>query len=102
MIIRYQFREFLNQINFYKNTYFLTGDKASSALATTEGLNAVYINEPTIKGNSSFTAQGFSNDTISLQFAPPIGSVVYEMAVSFGEVFIKFKDSDNIIHLNVT
>ncbi len=92
MIIRYQFREFLKKINFNKNTYFITGDKASSALATTEGLNAIYINAPHHNGANSFTARGFSNEKINLRFDPPIGSIVYEMAVAYGEIFVKFKD----------
>jgi len=97
MIIRDQFKEFLRQINFHKGTYFLTADKSNVALARTEGLHPIYfplsfgfyLNNPEISFYKINTKGG---ETI--EFRVPIGKLIYEMAVEFGNIRVKFGDKE--------
>jgi DNA-binding protein len=94
MSIRFQFKKFLNQIDFHKGTFFLTADKSNSVLAQAEGLCPIYIPYPKF---SSTQLQHFPlvSDTKKVdervkQFTlnVPLGNIIYEMAVSFGEIII--------------
>jgi DNA-binding protein len=98
MEIRSQFKKFLSQIDFHKGTYFLTGDKSCSTLAQAEGLRPIYIPHPhrstrnsgllprvTIPGKAGETSQPLSVNV-------SLGNIIYEMAVSFGEIVISCGD----------
>lgn len=98
MMIRHQFRQFISQINFHKNTFFLTADKTSAALAMTEGVDSIYIPDPVINGNKNFPADSISDGVNTLRFDPTIGNVIYEMAVSFGCIYVKV--GEKIIQLS--
>jgi len=97
MIIRDQFKEFLKQINFHKGTYFLTADKSNVALARTEGLHPIYfplsfgfyLNNPEI---SPYKINIRDEEAIELRV--PIGKLIYEMAVEFGNIRVKFGDKE--------
>lgn len=94
MSIRYQFKKFLNQIDFHKGTFFLTADKSNSVLAQAEGLNPIYIPYPkylsaqfehSLLGSNS---KKLNEDDRQLTLNVPLGNIIYEMAVSFGEIII--------------
>ena len=94
MSIRYQFKRFLNQIDFHKGTFFLTADKSNSALAQAEGLSPIYI--PYTKYVSAQfehsplvpNCDNLNEDGKQLTLNVPLGNIIYEMAVSFGEIII--------------
>lgn len=94
MTIRYQFKKFLNQIDFHKGTFFLTADKSNSALALAEGLHPIYVSYSNL---SSKKADPFypikipeekEADENQLSINVPLGNIIYELAVSFGEIII--------------
>ncbi len=97
MIIRDQFKEFLKQINFHKGTYFLTADKSNTALARTEGLHPIYFPFPfkhyedhaEFKSNYMRTRGGEEID-----ISVPLGRLIYEIAVQFGTIKVKWADKE--------
>mgnify|MGYP001799487259 CR=1 FL=1 len=90
MAIRNQFKNFLRQIDFHKGTYFLTSDKSNAALAMAEGLRPIYITPPTRLGQLVEPIQLRDDEGKSiLDMQVPIGNVLYEMAVTFGEIMLK-------------
>lgn len=94
MAIRYQFKKFLNQIDFHKGTFFLTADKSCSALAQAEGLRPIYIpysNECTKKDvpfDPIRIPEKMEKSGKQLNMNVPLGNIIYELAVSFGEIII--------------
>lgn len=98
MAIRYQFKKFLSQIDFHKGTFFLTADKSCSALAQAEGLCPIYIpyshlfaDNPRPFSITECYEKGIEG-TGELTFSAPLGSILYELAVSFGEIIISCGD----------
>lgn len=103
MSIRTQFKKFLNQIDFHKGTFFLTTDKSNSALAQAEGLSPIYIPYSSaspvsdLSDNSDFFTSIKIPDKpdekgIQLTLNVPLGNIIYEMAVSFGEIIVSCGD----------
>ncbi len=94
MAIRYQFKKFLNQIDFHKGTFFLTADKSNSAMAQAEGLCPIYMPYMNLVTQSSSTFVpprlpiNKKEEENQLTIDVPIGNIIYEMAVSFGEIII--------------
>ena len=92
MMIRGQFKSFLSQMDFHKGTYFLTADKTNSALAQAEGLNPIYLGY----SGKNKSIEGFSvvneDNGEKIQFHPSLGNLIYEMAVSFGQIVIQSGD----------
>lgn len=92
MTIRNQFKRFLRQIDFHKGTYFLTADKSNSALALAEGLHPIYITHPGRRSNEflpmQVTNEGTEKDVEDFQIRPALGTLLYELCVSHGEILI--------------
>lgn len=97
-IIRKQFRQFLKGLNMNHNAFFLTGDKTSHSIALTEGLRSIYLeydfNLPDGFGVESLSDYLAAHPKMGKApyrtwFSPTnIGSVMYELAVSLGEMEI--------------
>lgn len=93
MIIRDQFKAFLKEINFHKGTYFLTADKSNTALARTEGLHPIYFPFPFdyFINHSEFSPYCIkTKDEEELTINVPLGKLIYEIAVQFGTIKIKW------------
>jgi len=98
MTIRYQFKRFLSQIDFHKGTFFLTSDKSNYAMAQAEGLHPIYIPYPGIpfRNGSSISIdpvripEKVEEDGKQIMLNVPIGNLIYELAISFGEIIISF------------
>ncbi|MGD2093196.1 MAG: ribonuclease P subunit p25 family protein [Candidatus Aminicenantes bacterium] len=94
MTIRYQFKKFLNQVDFHKGTFFLTADKSNSVLAQAEGLRPIYIPYSNLppKNYAPFNPIQIPGKVEEgqkqLSINVPLGSIIYELAVSFGEIII--------------
>jgi DNA-binding protein len=96
MIIRDQFKTFLRQLGFHKGAYFLTGDKSSAALAKAEGLRSLYIKQPHVKAESMRNMSVKSPTVVckpaDITFEVPVGSLIYELAVQFGTMGVRWGD----------
>jgi len=97
MIIRDQFKDFLKQINFHKGTYFLTADKSNTALARAEGLHPIYFPFPTgfYENKTDFTPyvmHTIEGEAITIRV--PIGKLIYELAVQFGTIKIRWNNEE--------
>ena len=88
MIIRQQYKQFLKDINFHKNTFFLTSDKSNAALSTAEGIDSLYLEISGLSQKSEGLMSGKSH--VKMPVSVPIGSLIYELAVSFEGIFLKF------------
>jgi DNA-binding protein Alba len=97
-VIRDQFKTFLRQIGFHKGAFFVTADKSNAVLAQTEGLNSLYYQTPPW---SSLLMQGetvepprvdFDGEGVTLSI--PLGKLIYELTVEFGEIWIAYDDSE--------
>ena len=92
MAIRNQFKKFLRQLDFHKGIFFLTADKSNSALATAEGLHSIYMAPPHLKNNafirSSKLTDKNSNPQNELRMNVPLGSIIYELTLSFKEIAV--------------
>jgi DNA-binding protein len=94
MTIRYQFKKFLNQIDFHKGTFFLTADKSNSALALAEGLHPIYVPYSNLSSKNidpfypiKIPEKKEANKN-QLNINVPLGNIIYELAISFGEIII--------------
>ena len=97
MIIRDQFKAFLKQINFHKGIYFLTADKSNTALARTEGLHPIYFPFPFdfFKNHSEISPYSIeTKNGEKLTINVPLGKLIYEMAVQFGTIKIKWNNKE--------
>lgn len=98
--IRSQFKDFVQKIDFHKGTYFLTSDKSCAAMAMAESLDPVYLKLPPYQalGGKNGAIPSFflnsDNDEPDLVFDVPIGSILYELAVSFGEIVLGFGEEN--------
>jgi len=89
MIIRDQFKRFLRQIDFHKGIYFLTADKSCAALARAEGLHPLYLKFPywDFRHQKEFMSyELYAKKSINIHV--PIGGLIYELAIQFGEINI--------------
>ncbi|MGB9743413.1 MAG: hypothetical protein ACPLW9_01730 [Minisyncoccales bacterium] len=98
MIIRDQFKRFLQQINFHKGSFFLTADKSSTALARAEGLHPIYISFPFKRFVDSKELSLFCFP-MGIRVNMPIGNLIYEAAVQFGTIKIKEKDESKEVEI---
>jgi len=89
MIIRDQFKRFLRQIDFHKGTHFITADKSNAALAEAEGLHSIYVQSHHMKDKM------VPLEVDGITVVVPIGKLIYEMAVQFGTIRIKWKNSED-------
>ena len=98
MAIRNQFKNFLNQVNFHKGTFFLSTDKSCTAMAMAEGLCPVYIpyNHLANDNLEPFSITGpqenGGKESHKITFSAPLGNILYELAVSFGEIVVSCGD----------
>jgi len=77
-LIRDQFRNFLKQLDFYKGSYFVTGDFDNATLAEAEGLTTLYILKPEI-----------SAGPYQLAMEVCVSEILYELAVALEPLSIK-------------
>lgn len=102
MTIRNQFKTFLRQIDFHKGTYFLTSDKSNAAMAMAEGLNPILIGLPFIDTNRMIPPITLKDENEpgknEIRLDIQVGKVIYEMAVTFGEISICYKNNKIRIH----
>jgi DNA-binding protein len=119
MLIRDQFKQFLRQMDFHKNSFFLTADKSNASLARTEGLHSILF-RPGNRSSLLEETQEWSKRNwkiitppkieckiiqsedpnippikSSINFSIPLGSLIYELAVEFGMIKIEW-DGGNI------
>lgn len=98
MAIRHQFKKFLNQVDFHKGTFFLTADKTCSVLAQAEGLSPVYVSYAHLNSRQfdfftpTHIPDKLENGTNRLTLNVPLGNIIYELAVSFGEIIVSCGD----------
>lgn len=76
--IRAQIRDFISDISFHKGVFFLTQDRVNAMMARSEGLQSLYLQKPEY---DELTRKELTNEDID--------RVLYEMAVTFGEVKIE-------------
>jgi len=95
MIIRDQFKKFLQQLNFHKGIYFLTADKSNAALARAEGLHPIYFHFPFgyYENNSEVELYKVSKEK-EIKMGVSIGELIYEMAVQFGTIKINLGNEE--------
>jgi len=115
MIIRDQFKNFIRQINFHKGTYFLTADKSNAALAGAEGLNPIYFwpgecyyknkyysniisesQKDSRDKKSTNLAEEYTIKDTPVKLKVPVGKLIYEMAVEFGNISIEDETGEKI------
>lgn len=90
MLIRSQFNAFVDGINFKKGTYFLTSDKINAAMCTTAGNDSIYIPKPLLRDKQIIESpQLIPNVCRTI----PIGTLLYELAVDFGKLYMHIDDS---------
>ncbi len=98
MTIRTQFKKFLGQLDFHKETFFLTADKTNAALALAEGLHPIYISYPGIPSRQTEPFEGLTlpdknpDSDLVIRLNPPLGTLIYEMAVTFGDIIVSCGD----------
>lgn len=76
--IRKQVRDFLKSVDFHKGIFFLTQDRVNAMMARTEGIQSLYFQKPQYK---ELTREKLKTENIS--------SVLYELAVTFGEITVE-------------
>lgn len=100
-IIRDQIKHFAKMVDFHKGLFFLTSDKSNAALAKAEGLHPIYYKVPKLyntppKGINPPNIHCEScNPDLPITIRVPVGKLVYEVAVQFGSVRLKW-DSDQV------
>jgi len=96
MIIRAQFKEFLREIDFHKGVFFLTADKSCAALARAEGLHPIYYSNPpralVAKTTVTEATLKCSSRLGDVTLGVSIGSFIYELAVQFGTLTLRWGD----------
>lgn len=104
--IRQQFKHFLQTLDFHKGSYFLTADKSNAAMAMVESMDPIYLKYPNYRGLGARQGEihpfKLTDDggELDLDFDVPIGTIIYELAVSFGEIALGFGlDNENIVTL---
>jgi len=99
MIIRDQFKRFLQQLNFHKGVYFLTSDKSNTALARAEGLHPIYFRFPSEYYEKNSKVEPYKiwvSKGEEIRMGLLIGKLIYEMAVQFGTIKIKHDNNKEI------
>lgn len=76
--IRFQIKDFISRISFHKGGFFLTQDRINAMMARAEGIQSLYLQKPDYE---ELTGKEIQNSDI--------GRVIYELAVTFGEISIK-------------
>jgi DNA-binding protein len=102
LLIRDQFKNFLQRLNFHKGVYFLTADKTNSALAHAEGINPILFRLPyeyyERHLNSPFSFYEIDvKNAEKIKIEVPIGKLLYEMAVQFSVLNIPINNSKQLI-----
>ncbi len=93
IIIRNQFKNFIRKIDFHKGVYFLTADKSNAALADAEGLHSIYLKFPAQEfGSSKRYLEIKIGENPSVKLDVPVGKILYELAVEFGEIQVNTED----------
>jgi len=97
LIIRAQFRQFLRQIDFHKGIFFITADKSNAALARAEGLHSIYYRSPHYQEANRYQEPPSIQCNSSLGpivLSVPIGRLIYELTVQFGNVRVDWKSGN--------
>jgi len=76
--IRFQIKDFISRISFHKGAFFLTQDRINAMMARAEGIQSLYLQKPEYE---ELTGKEMQNEDV--------GRVLYELAVTFGEITIK-------------
>lgn len=103
IFIRDQFKQFIRQMDFHKGIYFLTADKSNAALSRAEGLFSIYYPLPNQKEVQGIKSDGevkpvripcgkSTHEPITLSV--PLGKLIYELAVQFGNIKINWEDDE--------
>jgi len=76
--IRFQIKDFISRISFHKGAFFLTQDRINAMMARAEGIQSLYLQKPEYE---ELIGKEMQNEDA--------GRVLYELAVTFGEINIK-------------
>jgi hypothetical protein len=76
--IRFQVRDFISKISFHKGAFFITQDRINAMMARAEGLQALFLQKPE-----------YVELVKKYLVSEDPSSVLYELAVSFGEIEIE-------------
>lgn len=95
MIIRTQFKSFVDGLNLGKGSYFMTSDKVNAAMHTSQGNEAIYVSKPhTLKDKFIYTPELIPKVSRTI----PLGTLLYELTVEFGSLYVQI-DSDTVVRL---
>lgn len=76
--IRFQIRDFISRISFHKGAFFITQDRINAMMARAEGLQSLFLQKPDY------------DDLVKKHLInTDVARVLYEIAVSFGEIKIE-------------
>lgn len=89
-LIRNQFQEFLDDINFHKGTYFLSQDRVNVMMSGTEGAEGLYLQKPEF--------EDFETGTVSIE---ELTRFVFEVSLQFGEITITEQSGDTSVTFEV-
>jgi hypothetical protein len=93
MLIRSQFKNFVDELNFEKGAYFLTSDKVNAAMNTAQGNESIYVSKPHMIHDSIIQAPELLN---GIQRTIPLGKLIYELLVDFGDLYLHLNDGSVI------
>lgn len=89
-LIRNQFQEFLDDINFHKGTYFLSQDRVNVMMSGTEGSEGIYLQKPEV---DEFRTGNVTPEQLT--------DLVFELSLQFGEITLENQASDRSVTLEV-
>jgi hypothetical protein len=94
MLIRKQFKNFVDGLNFKKGAYFLTSDKVNAAMHTAQGNQALYISKPHKIEKTEICSPELLP---GIKRSIPLGKLLYELLVDFGELHIQIDNETTIL-----
>ena len=107
-IIRDEFTMFLQHINFHKGgAYFLTSDKTNAVLGRAEGLQSIYYKMPTRylwdkPCSPQKLEKMLSHDVDDIRIPVPVGKLIYEFAVQFGEITLEWPEETKLKSVTIS
>lgn len=90
MIIRTQFKSFVDEFNFGKGAYFMTADKVNAAMFAAQGNNSIYVSKPHfLKGKTISPPELIPKVKKTI----PLGTLIYELTTEFSKIYFKIDDN---------